>query len=49
MKIIEKEGVPVLIISDSLITGENFYEPLENKCEYLQTRTKKLQKIIDKF
>lgn len=49
MKIMEKEGCPILVISDSLITGTNYYEPIENKQEYLSTRTKKLQKIISKF
>ena len=33
----------------SLITGTNYYEPIENKREYLLTRTKKLQKIISNF
>ena len=46
MNIMEKEGVPILVISDSLIDGVNYYEPLENKKDYLETRTKKLQKII---
>ena len=49
MKIMGKEGCPILVISDSLITGTNYYEPIENKQEYLSTRTKKLQKIISKF
>ena len=49
MKIMGKEGFPILVISDSLITGTNYYEPIENKPEYLSTRTKKLQKIISKF
>ena len=49
MKIMEKEGFPILVISDSLISGTNYYEPIENKQEYLLTRTKKLQKIISKF
>ena len=46
---IEKDGFPILVISDSLITGANYYEPIENKQEYLLTRTKKLQKIISNF
>ena len=49
MKIMEKDGFPILVISDSLITGTNYYEPIENKQEYLLTRTKKLQKIISNF
>ena len=49
MKIMGKEGFPILVISDSLINGTNYYEPIENKHEYLLTRTKKLQKIISKF
>lgn len=49
MKIMEKEGFPILVISDSLITSTNYYEPIENKQEYLLTRTKNLQKIISKF
>ena len=49
MEIMEKEGFPILVISDSLISGTNYYEPIENKHEYLLTRTKKLQKIITKF
>lgn len=49
MQIMEKEGLPILVISDSLINGSNYYEPIENKKEYLLTRTKKLQKIISKF
>lgn len=49
MKIMEKEGFPILVISDSLVNGTNYYELIENKQEYLLTRTKKLQKIISKF
>lgn len=49
MEIMGKEGFPILVISDSLINGTNYYEPIENKHEYLLTRTKKLQKIISKF
>lgn len=49
MKIMEKKGFPILVISDSLISGINYYEPIENKKEYLLTRTKKLQKIISRF
>ena len=46
MDIMEKEGTPMLVISDSVVDGVNYYEPLENKKDYLETRTKKLQKII---
>lgn len=47
MNIMEKSGLPILVISDSLITGVNYYEPYEDKQEYLHTRTKKLQLIIN--
>ena len=47
MNIMEKEGIPILVISDSLVKNQNYYEPLDNKTEYLNSRTKKLQKIIN--
>lgn len=49
LNIMDKNGVALLVISDSLITGQNYYEPLENKKGYLKTRTTRLQKIIDKL
>lgn len=49
MQIMERDGVPILVISDSMITNQNYYEPLENKKKYLLTRTKKLQKVINKM
>ena len=49
MQIMQKKGLPILVISDSLITGQNYYEPRQNKVEYIKTREKKLQKIISRL
>lgn len=49
MQIMQKKGLPILVISDSLITGQNYYEPRQNKVEYIETREKKLQRIISRL
>lgn len=49
MNIMEKEGIPLLSISDCSIKGQNYYEPLKNKEKYLNARQKKLQKIINEL
>lgn len=47
MQIMDKKGLPILVISDSLVTGQNYYEPRTNKPKYVETREKTLQKIIN--
>ena len=49
MEIMRKDGLPILVISDSVISGTNYYEPIDNKKEYLLTRTKKLREIIGMY
>lgn len=49
LQILEKAGIALLCISDNSLQGSHYNEPFENKERYLETREKKLQKIISRI
>lgn len=49
MKIIEKKGAALLVISDNLLLHENYYDDNTDKSKYIESREKVLKKIIKRI